>query len=288
MKKKIALVSIIIPCFNKSDLIKDAVISIIHSNYKNIEILIINDGSTDKLTLKTLKELKEKFRMVRLFNTQNQGVAKARNIGLDNAKGEFVLFLDNDDLISPSYISNSINFLEEKNNRPIGFVYPDIVFFKGKYGYRVTQNYSINNLRLYNYIPISSIFCLEYLKKVRFDPRLKQLEDWDFYLKLANQKVYGTKAPGDNYLFYRILNHSRNASQKELLHRIKTKNLVLKNNGIKLTIFEKLLTVLGPLAYKLIAKKIEKRELINMEKIKVKEIPLELKNELTSVTLSNR
>lgn len=90
------LISVIINVYNGEKYIKKCIDSIINQTYKNIDILIINDGSTDN-TLKKINEYKDK--RIRVITTENLGLSLSRNIGIDNAKGKYLYFIDVDDFI---------------------------------------------------------------------------------------------------------------------------------------------------------------------------------------------
>ncbi len=109
--KEEPLVSIIIPAYNAEKSISKICTSVLDQNYKNIEIIIVNDGSQDK-TSKTAKKLKAKDSRVTLISQKNSGVSGARNTGIKNAKGDFIFFFDADDNITPSMISDMVNLAQ--------------------------------------------------------------------------------------------------------------------------------------------------------------------------------
>ena len=90
------LISVIINVYNGEKFIKKCLDSVVNQTYKNLEILIINDGSTDS-TLKICKSYKDK--RIKIITTENQGLSLSRNVGIDNAKGEYLYFIDVDDFI---------------------------------------------------------------------------------------------------------------------------------------------------------------------------------------------
>lgn len=115
------LVSIIIPCFNQEKFITDAIMSAENQTYKDIEIVFIDDCSTDG-SLEVVNELKKKYtNIVVLKNETNLGVVDSRNKAIDVAKGFYILPLDGDDTIEPTYIENAVKVFEEKPD--VGFVY---------------------------------------------------------------------------------------------------------------------------------------------------------------------
>lgn len=98
------LVSIIIPCYNREKYIKDAVDSCLRQSYRNIEIIVVDDGSIDN-SVAVLKSYGEK---ITLIQQPNQGVSVARNTGINVSKGDFLIFLDSDDWISDDLVENHI------------------------------------------------------------------------------------------------------------------------------------------------------------------------------------
>lgn len=105
-------VSIIVPIFNCEKYINRCIESLLAQTYDNIEILLINDGSTDS-TEKICKEAMEKNNKIKYIYKENGGVSSARNVGIRNATGEFVMFVDSDDTIRPNTISDMIKYADD-------------------------------------------------------------------------------------------------------------------------------------------------------------------------------
>ncbi len=110
------LVSVIIPVYNRENVVAEAVQSVLNQTYTNFEILIIDDGSQDNTPI-ICRELSEKDGRIKFFSTEHGGVSVARNKGLDMATGEFVFFIDSDDYIHPSLIESLISFMERDNSQ---------------------------------------------------------------------------------------------------------------------------------------------------------------------------
>lgn len=108
------LVSVIIPAYNCSLTIKRCIDSIINQTYNEIEILIINDGSTDN-TLKILKEYEKKDNRIKIFDIINKGVSNARNVGIKNSIGKYIIFIDSDDYVANNYIEMLVKCRRENN-----------------------------------------------------------------------------------------------------------------------------------------------------------------------------
>ena len=115
-----ALVSIIIPIYNVSNYMDACILSASAQDYRNIEIILIDDGSTDDSGRKCDSWAKKDHR-IRVIHKKNGGLSSARNIGLDTAKGKYIYFLDGDDTIEKNLISSVIPFMEQGK---------DIVFFR--------------------------------------------------------------------------------------------------------------------------------------------------------------
>ena len=108
-------ISIIMPCYNAQATVGRTIESIITQDYKNLEIIAINDGSKDE-TLKILNEYKEKDSRIKVIDKPNGGVSSARNLGLKEATGKYIQFIDSDDYyLSSDVISYNYNLLIKHN-----------------------------------------------------------------------------------------------------------------------------------------------------------------------------
>lgn len=101
------LVSVVIPLYNAEEFIEQCVMSIIAQSYHNIEIIIINDGSTDN-SYTAAKNLKKKYPHITLVSQKNGGPSKSRNHGLDLAQGSYISFVDSDDFLDPDTIKKAL------------------------------------------------------------------------------------------------------------------------------------------------------------------------------------
>lgn len=132
------LLSVVIPYYNMGKYITQCVQSIKTSTYPEIEILIINDGSTDRESLAVLKEL-EQTGGIKVFNKPNEGLADTRNYGALKAAGDWLAFLDADDLVTPDYYENALRVLKQYTN----------VFFVGSF----VQYFGDTNRKWVTYTP---------------------------------------------------------------------------------------------------------------------------------------
>ena len=119
------LVSIIIPVYNTADYIRQTVESVCNQTLKEIEILIINDGSTDN-SLEIIQELSQEDTRIRIFNQENQGLSKSRNLGINHAKGQYIYFIDSDDLLDSEAIKTCYH---ECETNQLNFTYFDAKTF---------------------------------------------------------------------------------------------------------------------------------------------------------------
>src|SRR5690606_35254275 len=107
------LVSIIIPVYNSGTCLKECIDSALAQSYRNVEIIVVDDGSTDDCT-EFLRSQAYVERNVRLFTQVNKGACAARNLGMSKTKGEYIQFLDADDLLSVDKIEKQVNLLVGK------------------------------------------------------------------------------------------------------------------------------------------------------------------------------
>ena len=104
---KTPLVSVIIPVYNVEKYLEKCLDSIINQTYKNLEIICINDGSTDS-SLEILQKYAEKDNRIKVVNQENKGSGATRNVGLEIAQGEFISFIDSDDFVDKNLYKNCI------------------------------------------------------------------------------------------------------------------------------------------------------------------------------------
>lgn len=112
MKEK--LVSIIIPAYNVAPYIKKCVSSVLNQTYQNIEILVVDDGSQDE-TPAIIDKMAENFINIQVIHKTNAGVSAARNVGIDAAKGDYLVFVDGDDYLAPDFVKYMVG-MAEKND----------------------------------------------------------------------------------------------------------------------------------------------------------------------------
>ncbi len=107
-------ISVIVPVYNAEKYVGICLDSILAQSYIDFEVLCFNDGSSDG-SLKVLKEYEKKDKRIRVFDQKNMGVAKTRNKGIKMAKGEYIIFVDNDDTVARDYLAKMLEAIERGN-----------------------------------------------------------------------------------------------------------------------------------------------------------------------------
>lgn len=202
------MVSVIIPCYNHGVFIRETIDSVKAQIYSDWEIIIVNDGSSDDYTIKVLTEIANEG--INVINISNVGVSTARNIGIEASKGEFILPLDADDKIGPSYLQDAVQILSTKHE--VKLVYCGCEYFGELVGRLDIPDFSIEGMLLQNLIFNAAVFRKrDFVVSGGYDPAfVTGWEDWEFWLRFikSNDEVY--KLPGTHF-FYRIKQLSRNA-----------------------------------------------------------------------------
>lgn len=177
-------VSIIIPCFNQGHFIDDALQSIAACKAPGIEVIVVNDGSTEPETNRILTDLSNKGTNV-IFQT-NKGLAAARNAGIRAAKGEYILPLDADNRIHEAYLTEGVNILDE--NPGVAVVYGNANYFGSKQGVWKPGNFNLQKLMISNYIDACALIRRSVFEQVGlYDENMKYMgwEDWDRWLAIS-------------------------------------------------------------------------------------------------------
>ena len=208
------LLSVIVPVYNVDKYLSECIESILYQNYTNIEILLIDDGSTDN-SLLICQEYCDRDNRITVFHKENEGVSSARNLGLKNAKGDFVAFVDGDDWVEPDYFSNGINKMICENTQVCAFT--TVIYSKkiGKlYDLRgiIKDKKCLFELNRYNFP--TSVWCCIYRTMAlsfAFDEEIHFYEDLMYMYMLLNNvdSVSVSNYPGYHY---RLRDNSANTS----------------------------------------------------------------------------
>ncbi|GIW67075.1 MAG: glycosyl transferase [Candidatus Parcubacteria bacterium] len=195
------LVSVIIPTYNRANLLPKAINSVINQTYKNWELLIIDDGSKDN-TKKIVEEFIKKDSRIKYFYQENSGQPAAMNLGIKNSNGEYVAFLDDDDEWSPEKLEKQLKEFEKDKN--IALVYTDALIVGGELNNKKSSDisklyfgYVYKNLLYKNFITASSVM----IKRKIFNElglfdenyliKKTQTQDYDMWLRIAKYYKFG-------------------------------------------------------------------------------------------------
>lgn len=172
--KTYPLVSIIIPTYNRANLLKRAIESVISQTYKNLEIIVVDDGSTDN-TEQIVKECQDS-RIQYIRHSKNRGLSAAKNTGIKNSKGDFIAFLDSDDEYLPEKVEKSIEVFK-KAPENIGIVCSNFWRIEGE-----KKKIAVSKRTPFLYF---GVFRKEVFEKIGFfDEELEIYEDLDFGTRL--------------------------------------------------------------------------------------------------------
>ncbi len=233
MKRKTTSVDIIVPVYNtEPELLRGCIGSALGQSYKNISIIVVDDGSTDKDTLKELNALNGKN--ISLFRKSNGGVSSARNLGLKKSKGDFVLFLDADDKITEGYVERLIEVSKSTNSKLV---------FSGKtnlYSGAIDAPFAGKRILLEN---DAEIFILnagaftsqgvlidgKLARSFRFDESMSIGEDVDYISRIIINNAAFYEGKGGYYINENRASATGGSSPSQLLNYLNESEILLKN-----------------------------------------------------------
>ena len=193
--------SIIITCYNLGAYLEEALDSALNQTYPDFEVLLVDDGSTDPATTALLDRLPAHPRL-RVLRIANQGVARARNYGIAEASGQYILPLDADDRILPGYLARAVPILDQ--HPEVGFVGCHYRTFGERYDEYRPASYSLPSLLVENVVPIASLFRRSaWQQSGGYCPELNSIEDWDLWISMIEQGYTGCVLP-QFFFEYRI------------------------------------------------------------------------------------
>ena len=209
------LISVVVPIYNSEKFLETCILSILKQTYKNIELILIDDGSIDGSSLICKKYLKKDLRVKYIKNT-NSGVSVARNTGIENSKGKYICFIDSDDIIERNYIETLHNIILEKK--------VDVVYcnYKLIYGKKIVKKESRIKEGRYSFYDVeknviddgtitgilfgsacTALYNLDLIKNIglKFNSKIKRNEDGLFNLCFIQKmnRLYVTSYSG--YLY---------------------------------------------------------------------------------------
>jgi len=177
------LISVVVTCYNHENYIEQCLRSIFNQTYRNIELIVLDDGSTDNSS-EIIQEVLQESPFVTTFEShENIGVVRTRNKGLNLLNGDYFLFVDSDDFLDETYVEE---LYECAINHQADIVYCDLFNFEKNEVYLKAQEFELHSLLVSNYISNCSLINKAILKGAYYDEKLsgKKLEDYDFFLNL--------------------------------------------------------------------------------------------------------
>lgn len=224
------LVTIILPVYNAEKYLEKCVDSILDQTYKNFELLLINDGSKDK-SWEICQNLAKKDERIKIFNKENGGCSTARNMGIDNAKGELLTFIDPDDCMLSYHIEclvnatknadmGIVNFLRTKpkekyKEKPLG----RIKLWRGKF---VDKDKLVKGVFAFpeygGGVVWNKLFKKSIIKELRFDENCYYFDDLNFLFKYIIRCKTFFYLPAKSYMYVvnPNSNSAKNLSQRKL------------------------------------------------------------------------
>ncbi len=186
------LISVIVPTFNRPDMLKRALQSIAQQIFTDYEIIVVNDGGID--VADTVTSFNERHNITCIHHGKNRGLAAARNSGIGVARGKYIAYLDDDDRFAPDHLQTLVSFLEQSHLR---IAYSDAwrIVQRMEHGEYVeversvpySHDFNPDTLLISNYFPVLCVMhekaCLE--KTGGFDETLTTHEDWDLWIRLS-------------------------------------------------------------------------------------------------------
>ncbi len=187
------LVSVIIPSFKRTDTLKEAILSVCNQTYKNFEIIVVNDCGID--TKFIVDEIRENYNVNIKYirHEKNRGLSATRNTGIKNAKGDYIAFLDDDDIFYQDHLETLINALKENTQYKIAYTAAKVFTIRNnKKIEEESYNFRFSKERFFveNYIPVNAFMIKKeiFLKEnFWFDENLRVLEDYDLWIRLSQK-----------------------------------------------------------------------------------------------------
>ncbi|WP_130734797.1 glycosyltransferase family 2 protein [Flavobacterium sp. J27] len=212
------LVSIITPTFNSAKYIAETITSVQQQSYSFWEMIIVDDGSTDKTESIILSFLKEDKRIQFYKLDKNSGPATARNVGIQKAKGNYIAFLDSDDKWKSEKLEKQLAFMLE-HKVPVTFSFYNEIDEEGKSLRRyITSPLEISYLKLFfcNWVGnLTGIYSVDFFGKVPIS-NIKKRQDWVLWLTLVKKSKVIKPVP-ESLAFYRVRNNSISSNKLKLV-----------------------------------------------------------------------
>lgn len=195
------LLSVVIPCFNTGHTLIDTLRSLRHQTFQDFEVLIVDDGSDDRRTIRLLRRL-ERFSEIQMIRQENEGPGAARNTGIKRSVGKYICCLDSDDCLAPDYLEKCLIMLEADSG--LGVAYSWMKLFGEEQRLCRSERLDTELLLFFNHVGVSAVFRRESWVMVGgySEHRACLYEDWDFWIRLASLGIRGKVVP-EPLFFYR-------------------------------------------------------------------------------------
>ena len=229
MKNK-PLISVVVPVYNVEKYVEQCIRSIINQTYKSLEIIVVDDGSTDK-SGKICDDLSAIDSRIKVIHKKNGGLADARNVGIDHANGDLIGFVDSDDYIHPDFYEELYNLMKEKETdiAECQFLRVDVENIENVKGIIDDANSNIES----QVVVEDNIDALRHLYGPRLQPYIKKVVVWN---KLYKKSLFNDvrfpvgKLHEDEFTTYKILYKCKNlVSTNKIMHGyMQTKNSIMR------------------------------------------------------------
>lgn len=210
-------ISVVIPCYNYGRYLNEAIESVLSQSRPPDEIVVVNDGSTDDTSA-----VVRRFSRVRLIEQDNQGVVRAKNRAIEEARSDYIFFLDADDTIDPTCLDKAERLLDAAT-KDIAYVYSQMRIFGATTGLLRARPYSIRALLYRNYVSSDTLYRKSVLMEVGgfADEMTDAYEDWDIHLSMAEKGYRGLFIPEPLVNWRRHSDGSRNEIDPALSNQIR-------------------------------------------------------------------
>jgi glycosyltransferase involved in cell wall biosynthesis len=207
------LVSVVTPFYNRKDTMPETIRSVLGQTFQDFEYIIVNDGSTEIESVEYLKRIAHP--KIKVIHQDNAGVAEARNTGIKNSNGKYILCLDSDDIIEPTYIEKAIAVLE--TDPEVDLVTYDSKMFGAINDFYFYKSYDPMKLLEENLVLTAAVFKKKAWEEVGGYKNEIGYEDWEFWVNLAEHGYFGKHIP-ESIFNYRTAEISRYVDDQETHH----------------------------------------------------------------------
>ncbi len=211
--------SVIIPAYNTEEFLAETIRSALDQTYRDYEVIVVDDGSSDE----TLNVARSFEPQIKVLAQPNGGPASARNLGIRNSRGDYIAFLDSDDLWMSDKLEEQTEFME--NNPAVGLVYSEALMFTDNKGeMKITEKFgfpyepSLRTLLFGNYIPNSTVMvrrtCIDKIGLLNESRELVGVEDYEYWMRIAKHfPIAGIPRP---MMYYRVRDNNLMGDGKDI------------------------------------------------------------------------